>query len=146
MKPKQFNAMSASAKWRIWDDRFPKLEGQPKWYCPRCNHQIDNPHRAQPFSGASVHCSYCDFELTKRTGGGQGDPFGWHLGKVHPPKLDELPNGTVIRRGKRIYSIQQGLGQRLVVDVDTGFWLFMENLNWKSYEVAYKPYKCVSKL
>jgi len=135
MRPAKFNDLPQREKWQTWDE----LKGSPKWYCPKCRQLTDGPHRAAPFSGASIHCSRCDHELTRRTSGGQSDPFRWHLGKIPQPKLDELPNGTLLRRGKTIYCLQYGLDQRIVVDVNTGFWLFIEGLQWRTYEILYKP-------
>ena len=46
------------------------------WICKSCGLEQDNetPHRQ--FMGEE-YCSECDQLLTKRTGGGQSDPFNW---------------------------------------------------------------------
>lgn len=53
--------------------------------------------------------------------------------------FEELPNGTILRRRKTIYCLQHGLDGRIIVDVNTGFWLFVESLNWRTYHILYKP-------
>ena len=48
--------------------------------CPNCVTELDDgPKRASPFHGSSVCCGTCGAELTRRTGGGQMDPFKWIL-------------------------------------------------------------------
>lgn len=78
MKAKVFNNLTANEKWdALWNKRI-KLDGT--WHCKHCDEQDDNvPYRASPFSGCSVHCGNCKEELTRRTGGGQSDPFNWIL-------------------------------------------------------------------
>ncbi len=39
----------------------------------------DGPNRACPSHGSTVCCGACYCELTRRTGGGQMDPFEWRL-------------------------------------------------------------------
>jgi hypothetical protein len=79
-----FNKLSSREKW----ERYETLKG--KWYCPRCRHQTDKPYRASPFPRAEVCCGYCDYTLTCRTGGGQGDPFNWHYGKPPIPHTPDI--------------------------------------------------------
>jgi len=54
-------------------------------------------------------------------------------------KLADLPNGTIIRYRKRLYCLQYGLEGRIAVDVNFGSWNFIEELNWKTFTVEYKP-------
>ena len=69
-----FNKLGAREKWDTWV----KQEGT--WHCPECGTQLGGgPSRVSPFRGASINCGGCDAELTRRTGGGQNDPFGWEL-------------------------------------------------------------------
>ena len=69
-----FNKLPVRKKWNTWKDQ------QGTWYCPQCLTELgDGPNRASPFHGSSVHCGACDKELTRRTGGGQSDPFEWIL-------------------------------------------------------------------
>lgn len=85
MSPNQFNELKDSEKWTTlmlnasWS-KYIIMNGT--WHCKHCG-EIDEigPHRASPFSGASVHCGNCDGELTRRTGGGQNDSFNWELRK-----------------------------------------------------------------
>jgi len=74
-KPKNvFNELYSREKWDTWKEQ----EGS--WHCPQCGSKMtDGPNRASPFHGAQVLCGGCDSELTRRTGGGQGDPFNWIL-------------------------------------------------------------------
>lgn len=67
-----FNSLPRLEKWNKWKEQ----KGQ--WACKHCGSIMeDGPNRAHPFHGASVCCSECDKELTRRTGGGQMDPFEW---------------------------------------------------------------------
>lgn len=70
----EFNSLKPREKWDRWKDQ----DGQ--WICENCGVILmDGPQRASPFWGTSVHCGDCDCILTKRTGGGMSDPFGWVL-------------------------------------------------------------------
>jgi hypothetical protein len=80
MSPNQFNELKDREKWTAFRDENIILKGT--WHCKHCGVlDVIGPHRASPFSGASVHCGDCDEELTRRTGGGQNDPFNWELRK-----------------------------------------------------------------
>lgn len=57
-------------KWDTWK----KQKGT--FHCPNCDNR-SKPERCSPFPGATLHCGECEYELTRRTGGGQSDPFGW---------------------------------------------------------------------
>lgn len=72
MTPVEFNALTSRKKW----DNYKKMSGI--FICPNCKY-MDDPKMCSPFPGASMHCEECDYELTRRTGGGQSDPFGWIL-------------------------------------------------------------------
>ena len=70
----EFNSLTARQKWQYWKQQ----NGQ--WACKSCGTiMADGPNRARPFHGCSVNCGECDSELTRRTGGGQLDPFNWKL-------------------------------------------------------------------
>lgn len=75
-----FNRLPSRQKW----EKYKSMKG--KWYCPKCRKQTDAPYRASPFHGAQVCCGNCDHTLTRRTGGGQSDPFNWHYGKPPAPE------------------------------------------------------------
>jgi len=76
MITKEFNSLSDREKWEVFWNK--DVEGV--WICAKCECVLeDGPRRASPFSGCSIHCGNCDHELTRRTGGGQGDRFGWIL-------------------------------------------------------------------
>ena len=81
MKRKEFNKLTDREKWTVFWDKDIKLKGN--WHCKHCGALMadEEPYRAAPFSGCSVHCDFCDGELTRRTGGGQSDPFNWKLKK-----------------------------------------------------------------
>jgi rubrerythrin len=69
-----FSELSDREKWETWKEQA------GSWACPHCGTILeDGPARAQPSHGSSWNCSECDGELTRRTGGGQCDPFGWVL-------------------------------------------------------------------
>jgi hypothetical protein len=71
-----FNALSRREKWELWN----KQNGV--WACPGCGVVLeDGPSRVRPFHGAYIECEACETELTRRTGGGQMDPFNWKLVK-----------------------------------------------------------------
>lgn len=97
MPRKAFNSLTSREKW----DKWKSLKG--KWYCPHCHRQTDKPRCASPFHGASICCGHCDFEFTRRTGGGQCDPFNWHYGKpvtsgeTTRRVLDKLERGQPIK-------------------------------------------------
>jgi ribosomal protein S27E len=74
-----FNRLPCREKW----DNYKKMRS--KWYCPRCRQQTDVPRRSSPFHGAVIYCGNCSQMLTRRTGGGQLDPFLWHCGR---PQVD----------------------------------------------------------
>ena len=80
MTIEKFNNLTDREKWdALWSGGALLLGGT--WHCKHCGEELENemPYRAQPFSGASVCCGDCDGELTRRTGGGQNDPFNWIL-------------------------------------------------------------------
>lgn len=69
-----FNALPAFQKWRSWKHQ------NGKWMCAGCREVLDDgPKPPPPFPGGAVHCNGCGYELTRRTAGGQHDPFGWVL-------------------------------------------------------------------
>ena len=74
----KFDKLSDRNKWRYWWSHKEKF-GNVTWHCAHCGGLMENetPYRAQPFSGSSINCCDCDSELTRRTGGGQSDPFKW---------------------------------------------------------------------
>ncbi len=80
-----FNTLTYSQKWKLWTSQH------GLWKCHECEAIMsDRPNRAPPFPGSSVHCGECNAELTRRTGGGQSDPFGWVL---IPTPLQQEPMG-----------------------------------------------------
>lgn len=67
-----FNKLRAHQKWDQWKKQ--KKFGYFK--CPNCDNRSE-PERCSPFHGSTMHCGNCEHELSRRTGGGQNDPFGW---------------------------------------------------------------------
>jgi len=66
--PESFNKLSDRDKWEI----YPILKNKVTWYC-RCGTKQKIVH-----AGVNIICcKYCDRELTRRTGGGQNNPFNW---------------------------------------------------------------------
>ena len=69
-----FNSLPRGQKWNTWKEQ------KGRWACKHCGAIMDDgPNHPSPFHGASVHCGECDGVLTRRTGGGQLDPFEWVL-------------------------------------------------------------------
>ena len=76
IKNKNFNDLSSREKWDTWKDQ------KGTWHCRECGGKLsDGPRTAGPFRGTTIHCGYCDAELTRRHNGGQLEPFGWVLMK-----------------------------------------------------------------
>jgi len=68
-----FNDLNDRDKWSQW-----KELKNVAWLCYQCHDEVgDGPTRCSPFPGMSRRCGNCHSELTRRTGGGQHDPFGW---------------------------------------------------------------------
>jgi len=77
MEIKKFNRLSDKDKWNNY-----KEMKDVKWICGSCGTTLtDGIKRADIFSGSSVHCGNCDEMLTRRTGGGQNNPFCWKARK-----------------------------------------------------------------
>lgn len=49
-----------------------------------------------------------------------------------------LQDGSVILRKKQLYFIATGTGGKFAMGVN-GTWMFLENLNWKTFEIVYSP-------
>lgn len=80
-----FNKLSDKEKW----DQWRTVRGT--WYCPKCWEIVsDGPQRPPPFHRATVHCGTCSHTLSRRTGGGQNDPFHWQFVEAAEPTLVEL--------------------------------------------------------
>lgn len=71
-----FNKLRSREKWSQWFANKKAYKG--RFSCRYCGNRSD-PERCQPFPGHTMHCGNCNEELSRRTGGGQGDPFGWVL-------------------------------------------------------------------
>lgn len=53
------------------------------WCCESCGSEIGKKLPISPFfEGDAIECSYCGHELTRRTPGGQGNPFGYSFKKI----------------------------------------------------------------
>ena len=66
---KSFMKLDYRDKW----DTYKYFEGKVTWLCP-CGVETGDPESV--FDGSLV-CDNCNFELTRRTGGGQNNPFNW---------------------------------------------------------------------
>lgn len=71
-KVEPFNDLRSNDKWDQWKAQ------KGSFICPNCENK-SKPERCSPFPGTTIHCGICDQELSRRTGGGQNDPFGWIL-------------------------------------------------------------------
>lgn len=67
--PKEFNLLTDREKWNIFSNLKDVV-----WCCANCGVKTETP--ASQFMGSLV-CGECDAELTRRTNGGQNNPFGW---------------------------------------------------------------------
>ena len=68
---KDFEKLSSRERWRAAE----KMAGV-LWVCENCKHVIgETPPSAGIFEGAWVECENCGNELTRRTPGGQSNPF-----------------------------------------------------------------------
>lgn len=74
-----FNRLSSREKWQRWKS----LEGV-SWKCPGCKSEIDGPQSPGIMDGTSICCGECEHELTRRTPGGQSNPFEWVAAKKLP--------------------------------------------------------------
>ena len=74
LSAKDFNNLSAWEKWQNW-------KGQKGiWKCKSCKAVMeDGPRSPGACEGSAIVCGECDFELTRRTPGGQSNPFEWVL-------------------------------------------------------------------
>jgi hypothetical protein len=70
MSPSEFNTLSHREKWSL-----SKHMKNVIWCCGNCGLPQGKTPPAAPFTGGSTHCSECDYMLTRRTGGGQNNPF-----------------------------------------------------------------------
>lgn len=80
----EFNKLTDNEKWdALRAESQGKVEFIGTWHCYSCGEEDEKkPHRASPVSGAEVCCGNCDAMLTRRTGGGQSDPFNWELVEI----------------------------------------------------------------
>lgn len=70
MTPELFDKLESRDKWSISKG----LRGDVHWYCGGCGEEMDTEPEG---TFVEVCCSDCDHTLTRRTGGGMSDPFGW---------------------------------------------------------------------
>jgi len=54
------------------------------------------------------------------------------------PTLCELPNGTILQRRNNIFCLQHGLDGRILVDVETGVWTFLREIENTSAGCTFK--------
>ena len=73
---RHFNELPSQEKWDIY--KKPHWKKLGTFQCPNCKTK-QNPQRCSPFPGMTLHCSNCETILTRRTGGGQNDPFNFKL-------------------------------------------------------------------
>lgn len=67
-----FRKLSPSLRWQV----AAKIEGV-LWCCENCGEVVDDGAMPKKQFMGSLHCGNCDLELTRRTGGGQSDPFNF---------------------------------------------------------------------
>lgn len=59
--------------------------------------------------------------------------------KAAPLCAADLPNGTIIKYRDVRYVLQQGDFGQLVVNVQTGGYVSIRNLNWEQYDIEFNP-------
>lgn len=75
MTQKEFEKLTEREKWKVG-----KTFSGVLWCCKKCGSIVDDgafPNQLPGFPGMSMYCGECDYELTRRTGGGQNDPFNF---------------------------------------------------------------------
>lgn len=77
MTKSKFLKLSHSERW----DVAKKLTGV-MWCCEHCGGIVDNGKKPKMIFIGSRHCSNCDAMLTRRTGGGQNNPFCYFPRKI----------------------------------------------------------------
>ena len=69
---KTFKKLSSDERWEM----SKKLKNVV-WCCESCGHLVDGGKRPRREFMGELYCGNCDSLLTRRTGGGQNDPFNW---------------------------------------------------------------------
>jgi len=89
LTPEYFDKLESRDRWDISEG----LKDKVHWYCGGCGEEMDTDPEG---TFNEVVCSGCEFTLTRRTGGGQSDPFGWTFKyktkELRRLKLKELSN------------------------------------------------------
>jgi len=60
-------------------------------------------------------------------------------------KFDKYQNGTIFSYRGKLCCLQYGLDGRILVDVDTGFWVFTHECKWKTARIVFQPDKDIPK-
>lgn len=108
---KNFNNLKSRSKWDTWKER------RGTWHCPECDVELkDGPHSTGPFPRATIQCSNCDALLTRRTGGGQMDPFRWVLKEPVPPDVTIGWSDFALERHNRKAAIEEGFSYSCLTD------------------------------
>lgn len=79
LTPAKFDKLSTRDK---WDIERSKLLKNIQWCCNRCGSAQDPSSMAPFMDGEYIACSECDNELTRRTPGGQCNPFNMTFKKI----------------------------------------------------------------
>jgi len=89
LTPELFDKLDCNDKWDLSDWLNPKVN----WYCGHCKCEMDLYREGV---WGEICCSECEGELTRRTGGGQHNPFEWtfkyndkYIRKLKLKKLNE---------------------------------------------------------
>ena len=75
MTPEIFAKLHSRDRWDV-----SKLLKNVTWLCSHCQSNQGKKRPERMWDG-SRHCTECDNELTRRTGGGQSDPFNYTFKK-----------------------------------------------------------------
>ena len=61
--------------------------------------------------------------------------------RIKSKDLNKHPNGTLLRKKRRLYCLTAGLEGRIITDVDEGAWFFLKDFQEKneSYELVFQP-------
>jgi hypothetical protein len=71
MTPEAFKKLDSRDRWAV-----ARMLTNVTWCCEECKADMGTELPESAFMG-SVHCENCDAELTRRTGGGQSNPFNY---------------------------------------------------------------------
>lgn len=97
---KEFAKLDTRQRWIVG-----KTINNVLWCCNNCLSVIYENEFPETTWGA-IHCDECNAELTRRTGGGQSDPFNYTFFKTIKERDEEKVN----RKKELFYKLKRELG------------------------------------